>query len=228
MARIFTFSFLAGLVLAGLAATFWPLPGHLRFRSLIAVQSDGGAQENFQIEWPGDRIARPGEDRATLPAGAAVGVSVLEDSAGHRSSAELFRLRDAEDNVIGVAARLTGSGGVVADPGRSASTWLLVIPSRGALYLAQTDRMDATARREDTPSGPVMLVPGQSAALFADGPRFTVTATEPFQTGRVVGGTSEFAGLTGTFTETWQLGGTLGQGGTSGRILLSTTTARAP
>lgn len=216
------------MVLAGLTATFWPLPGHLRFRSLIAVQSDGGAEENFHIEWPGDRIPRPGEDRTSLPAGAAVGVSVLEDSAGHRSSAELFRLRDAEDNVIGVAARLAGTGGAVADPGRSASTWLLVIPSRGALYLTQTDRIDASARRQDTPSGPVMLVPGQSPAFFANGPRFTVTATEPAHTGRVLGGTSEFAGLTGTFTETWQLGGTIADGRTSGRILLSTTTARAP
>lgn len=221
-------SFLAGAVLAGLAATFWPLPGHVRFRSLIAVQSDGGRQEDFHIDWPGDRIPRPDEDRASLPAGGAVGVSVLEDSAGNRSSAELFRLRDGEDNVIGVAARLAGTGGAVADPKRSASTWLLVIPSRGALYLAQTDRVDATARREDTPSGPAMLVPGQSPGFFANGPRLTITATEPANTGRVLGGTSEFAGLTGTFTETWQLGGSTGDGRTTGRILLSTLTARAP
>lgn len=221
-------SFVVGAALAGLAATFWPLPGHVRFPSLIAVQSDGGAAENFHIEWPGDRIQRPGEDRDSLPAGAAVGVSVLENSAGQRSSAELFRLRDAQDNVIGVAARLADTGGAVADPGRSASTWLLVVPGRGALYLAQADRFDATARRQDTPSGPVMLVPGQSPEFFANGSRVTVTATEPAHTGRVLGGTSEFAGLTGTFTETWQLGGTAGDGKASGRILLSTTTARAP
>jgi hypothetical protein len=228
LARVFIVTFLSGLLLAALGATFWPLPEHVRFRSLITVQSDGGREEDFLIHWPEDRIARPSEDKSALPPGAAVGVTVLEDSAGQRTSAELFRLRDAEDNVIGVASRLTGTGGAIADPGRSASTWLLVIPSRGALYLKQTDALDATARRVETPAGPVMAVPGQAPGFWTNGPKVRVTAAVPDGTGRVLGGTSEFAGLVGGFTEDWQLEESNADGTSRGRIVLSTLTARGP
>ena len=119
MKRLFIIAFVVGLLAVVLAATLWPLPQHLRYRSITSVPADGGRQEEFVIHWPEDRIARPGENASSLPAAAAVGATVLEDSAGRRVSAELFRLRDTEDNVIGVAGRLAGTGGAIADPGRA-------------------------------------------------------------------------------------------------------------
>ena len=227
MKRLFVLAFVAGLLAVALAATFWPLPQHLRYHAITSVPLDGGRQEEFVIHWPEDRIARPSERKAGLPATAAVGATVIEDTAGHRVSAELFRLRDAEDNVIGVAGRLVGTGGAIADPGRSASNWLIVIPSRGALFLAQSDIFDTTVREELADTGRVLLAPAQTAGFWTDRPRIRVTAPAPpgggaDTTGRVLRGTSEFAGLRGSFTETWDLEEVNADGSTRGRILLST------
>ena len=230
MKRLFLVMFAAGLLVVVLATSFWPLPSYLRYRSLITVPPDGGRQEEFIIHWPEDRIGRPLEDRSGLPAAAAIGVAVLEDSAGRRASAELFRLRDAEDNVIGVASRLAGTGGAIADPGRSASNWLVVIPSRGALFLAQTDVLDATVREQVSADSTMAFAPAEAAAFWTDRARLRVTATAPAMTrstttGKVLRGTSEFAGLSGSFTETWDLEEANADGSTRGRILLSTFTA---
>lgn len=227
MKRLFVISFVAGLLAVGLAAALWPLPTHIRYRSLTTVSPDGGRQEDFVIRWPEDRIALGGDERTNLPGAAAVGAAVLEDSAGRRASAELFRLRDAEDNVIGIASRLAGAGGAISDRGRSASNWLLVIPSRGALFFAQSDVLDATVRERVTADGAVVLAPAQSAAIWTDGPRFRVTGNAPATTGstttgRLLRGTSEFAGLRGSFTETWNLAEENADGSTGGRIVLST------
>ncbi len=232
MKRLFIAAFSAGLAVVAVAATFWPLPQHLRYRSLITVPPDGGRQEDFVIRWPEDRIARPGEDPAALPGAAAVGAAVLEDSAGQRASAELFRIRDTEDNVIGVASRVAGAGGAISDRGRSDSNWLLVIPSRGALFLAQSDVLDSTVRERVSADRTVAVPPAQSATFWTDGPRFRVTAnlSTPAgsrSTGRVLRGTSEFAGLKGSFTETWNLEEVNADGSTRGRIVLSTFTAGA-
>jgi len=230
MKRLFVVTFVAGLLLVALATTLWPLPKQFRYRSLITVPPDGGRQEEFIIRWPEDRIGRPREGRSGLPPGAAVGAAVLEDSAGRRASAEVFRLRDNDDNVIGIASRLAGTGGAIADPGRSASNWLLVIPSRGALFLAQTDVLDTTLREQLTADGNVALAPGQTAAFWTDRQSLRVTATAPATngsatTGKVLRGTSEFAGLEGSFTETWDLEEVQADGSTQGRIRLSTFTA---
>jgi hypothetical protein len=229
MKRLFFVTFITGLLMVALATAVWPLPRHQRFRSLTAVPPDGGRQEDFIIHWPEDRIARPGESSAELPAAAVVGATVLEDSAGRRVSAELFRLRDSEDNVIGVATRVAGTGGAIADPGRSSSNWLLVIPSRGALFLAQTDAQDTTAREQSTASGIVAIAPGATAGFWTDRSPFRVTATSPAMdgsttTGRVLRGTNEFTDLDGTFSEVWKLDEASAAGATRGSIVLSTLT----
>jgi len=232
MKRLFFIGFFAGLLAVALAAGLWPLPDHLRFRSISSVPPDGGRLEEFVIHWPEDRIARPVEKGASLPAAAAVGAAVLEDSAGRRVSAELFRLRDTDDNVIGVAGRLAGTGGAIADTGRSASNWLLVIPSRGALFLAQSDMLDTTVREGMGAEGSLALAPAQAAAFWTDRPRLRITSPAPAgdgpaTTGKVLRGTSEFDGLRGSFTETWDLEEVNADGSTRGRILLSTVTVGA-
>lgn len=224
MKRPFIIAFVAGLLAVLLAAALWPLPDHPRLHAITSVPPDGGRQEDFVIHWPEDRIARPGERQGGQPSTAALGASVLEDSAGRRLSAELFRLRDAEDNVIGLAGRLAGTGGALADQGRSATNWLLVIPSRGALFLAQSDVLDTTARQELGATGPVVLAPAQGARFWSDRPRVRITAPAPAgaTSGRLLRGTGEFDGLRGSFTETWDLQEVNADGSTTGRILLST------
>ena len=222
MSRLFFSSFVAGLVRAGLAAIFWPLPGHVRYRSVTTVLPDGGRQEDFIIRWPDDRIRRSSETGTALPADAATGAAVLEDSVGQRVSAETFRVRDTADNVIGVASRLAGTGGAIADTNRSASNWLVVIPGRGAIFLSQPDAFDTTARQPDDLDGMITLSPMQNPAFWNNQQEQRITAATPRHAGRILRGTGEFAGLAGSFSETWKFDGTGPEGGAQGRIILST------
>lgn len=224
MTRIFGMAFFAGLMLVVLVAALLPLPDHVRYPSVIAAQADGGRQEDFVIRWPEDRIARGGEDSIGLPAGAVPGAGLLEDPSGARASAEIFRLRDAEDNVVGIASRMGGTGPALANAGRSTSNWLLVIPSRGALFLSQADALDATLRQAVSADGAVMLAPAAAAAFWQDRTRIRVTAAEPGGGGVILRGTDEFSTLAGRFTETWELDEVNADGSTRGRIRLSTMT----
>ena len=226
MSRLFVGTFVAGLLLTGLAASFWPLPGHTRYRSLTTVLPDGGRQEDFIIRWPDDRIRRNGENGTGLPADAVTGAAVLEDSAGQRVSAEIFRVRDTDDNVIGVASRMAGTGGAIADTNRSVSNWLVVIPSRGAIFLSQPDAFDTTARQRDTLNGVIALSMMQSRALWNNTRERRITAATPRYAGRILRGTSEFAGLSGSFSETWKLDSINPDGSTHGRIILSSLSER--
>ena len=226
MSRLFVGTFVAGLLLTGLAASFWPLPEHARYRSLTTVLPDGGRQEDFIIRWPDDRIRRNGENGTGLPADAVTGAAILEDSAGQRVSAEIFRVRDTDDNVIGVASRMAGTGGAIADTNRSVSNWLVVIPSRGAIFLSQPDAFDTTARQRDTLNGVIALSMMQSRALWNNTRERRITAATPRYAGRILRGTSEFAGLSGSFSETWKLDGINPDGSTQGRIILSTLSER--
>ncbi len=226
MSRLFVSTFIAGLLLAGLAASFWPLPEHTRYRSLTTVLPDGGRQEDFVIRWPEDRIRRSGEAATGLPADAVTGAAVLEDSAGQRVSAETFRVRDIDDNVIGVASRLAGTGGAIADTNRSASNWLVVIPGRGAVFLSQPDAFDTTARQRDTLNGVIALSMMQNRAFWNTTTERRITAATPRYAGRILRGTSEFAGLSGSFSETWKLEAVNPDGSTRGRIILSTLSER--
>lgn len=202
-----------GITLVMLAAAVWPLPDHLRFRSLNSVQPDAGRVEEFLIRWPTDRVAQ---------ADAPDGIRVLEDTGGRRVSAELFRVRDTEGNVIGYASRLAANG--AATPGASASSWMLVVPSRGALYLQQADVIDVTARA--TPAGARVLA-GTAAFWSSRAAKFQVNRGAA-RSGKVLGGTSEFLGLQGSYGETWELDGTAADGTARGRIRLSTLTGRGP
>jgi hypothetical protein len=107
---------------------------------------------------------------------------------------------------------------------------LLAIPSRGALFLAQTDVLDTTVRGQTTADGVVPVAQEQTAAFWTERQRLRVTATAPATTGSattgiVLRGTSEFAGLEGSFTETWDLEEINADGSTRGRIQLTTFTA---
>lgn len=214
MARVFLGAFVAGLVLALLGAALLPAPAPARYRAQITVQPDGGRREEFLVRFPGDRIDLPADTRADPPPADARGAVVLEDAAGQRASAELFRLRDADGNVIGVASRVA-LGGAGARP---ASTWMLIIPGRGTLAFGQDDAADLTARPRPGPARRVASLP-QQAAFWRGVRRYVAGAG-----GALVHGTREFAGLTGSLTETWTLAEAGTDGSASGEIRLVTLT----
>ena len=226
MPRSFLASFLAGLALMVALAGYFPLPDHLRFRSRIDVLANGGRQEIFVVEWPGDRVPLYDRSGATARAGTA-GTVVFEGSGKVPVSAELFRLRDTQGNVIGIATRMTGRlpGQRVASA--SASNWMLAIPARGKLLLTQENSADVGLLSSPGDPG-VAIAPIETARFWEKASRYRITAgPAPDGRGKVIGGTEEFDGLTGSYTEIWELEEVGADGQTRGRILLSTITAGA-
>jgi hypothetical protein len=221
--RLFLLSLLAGVALTVASAALVPLPRHIRFPSDIEVLTNGGRQESFQVRWPQDRIALPGElDGAFRVSG---GGGVVLTSADEVASVELFRLRDDTGNVIGLASRSTA-----VFPGQrlvnaSSSNWVLMIPSRGTLLLSQEDSANLSAGR----SAEGFQLPAETAAFWAPGSRYRITAgPAPGGRGRVLGGSSEFRDLSGTFSEIWELNEISSDGRTEGRISLVTVTTGGP
>ncbi|GIK35493.1 MAG: hypothetical protein AMXMBFR45_05600 [Gammaproteobacteria bacterium] len=137
LARLFYLCILAGVVLTVLAAGVYPLPQHTRYRSMVSVVPDGGREEVFSMHWPQDRV-QPLQAGRAGPIQQAGDLAQLSAADGASASAEIFRVRDVAGNVIGLASRsVTTVAGAAPDAG-----WVLLIPSRGTLFLGQQQRGD--------------------------------------------------------------------------------------
>lgn len=215
MARLFYTCVFVGVVLTVLAAAVYPLPAHLRQRSIINVVPDGGREEVFAVYWPEDRVQLlPAAGGQALEAMGAA--AVLRGADGRPASVEVFRLRDAEDRVIGLASRSTTTLSATAQ----GSDWVLLVPSRGSLFLHQLNSRDVApaSRVAGAPAGPA----AESPAFWQGRRQWRITAGPAAGgAGRITGGTGEFAGLAGNYDEVWQLEPDAGAG-SQGRIILTT------
>jgi hypothetical protein len=215
LTRIFYASVLAGALLVVVLAGIFPLPQHERYRSSIAVIADGGREETFIIEWPQDRVALP-QAAGLKRAGAAM---VLVDERGEIASAELFRLRDAAGNVVGVASRSVSRRHEDSGSMRQGTDWMLLLPARGTMYLTQVNARDVGAQ----PGGDALVSALESPALWAKAGRYRITAGPAANgAGTVTGGAGEFADLVGSYDEDWDLQGGATRGASRGRITLTT------
>lgn len=124
-------TFIAGIILglAGSAALsyFVPAVDLHRERSLISVQANGGNSEVFRIDLPRDRIL---VGLAGAENGFPAGLKWPTDESLGNFQAEVFKVRDRNNVVIGVASRLASSteetGGFIE--------WTVHLPARGSLY----------------------------------------------------------------------------------------------
>ncbi len=143
MFRTFIFGLLLGLFGAGAYLHFVPVVDQHRVPSHVTVQTNGGIQEIFSIRLPGDRImAGPPGAVTPIPAGLtwpdAPTIAGLE--------AELFKIRDRDDTVIGVASRMkqaTGSGDGFVH-------WVIHLPARGTMFAALEPNPGAGQARSGT------------------------------------------------------------------------------
>ena len=226
MARLLLATFLAGLAITLLAAGFLPLPEHPRIYSQINVVTGGGRQEDFIIRWPQDRISIPETGVSDTPSGT-VGTMVLRTPSGELAGAELFRLRDVDGNVIGIASRVTARVTGQRVPSASVTNWLMLIPSRGGLLLSQENSADV-GPIWTTADGGRYVAPAERANFWSRGSRYRITAGPAREgQGKVVRGTGEFQALEGTYTEIWELEEVAADGKTEGRIAISTVTRGA-
>ena len=139
MFRTFITGVVLGVVAVLAALYFVPVVDQGRERSLVTVQANGGNTESFHVNLPADRIfAGNSAGRPTLPDGAQWPEFML----GKDTRTELFKVRNAEDRVVGVASR------IAADTGQqSLIEWAVHLPARGTLYLVLDEQATAAGTR---------------------------------------------------------------------------------
>lgn len=127
MIRLFITGIVIGITGAIAALYYVPAVDQKREASIIAVTPNGGNAERFHVNIPGDRIMLGAHGRQTaLPEG----MRWPEDDILAGTQAELFKLRNQRDVVIGVASRLAVSNAEIGN----VVEWVLHLPARGSLF----------------------------------------------------------------------------------------------
>ncbi|MDH4124186.1 MAG: hypothetical protein OEW64_03760 [Gammaproteobacteria bacterium] len=127
MIKTFIAGVLLGVAAVGAALYFIPVVDQTRESSLINVIPNVGNEEVFHANIPTDRIMIGAPKQATpLP----VGLDWPDDALLADSRAELFKIRNARDAVVGVASRIAAS----SETGELVE-WVLHLPARGSVYL---------------------------------------------------------------------------------------------
>jgi hypothetical protein len=213
MKIVFLLAILAGFggTLAG--AHFVPWLKHARLPSHTSVVANGGRSEKFMIRLPADRIAATdGQVGGMRSSGIKAPMALPAKFVAEPLLVEHFKVRDAEGNVVGVAARhWSGSG---AGP---TTTWSVLIPSRGAFVLNAAGEARG-ALESALRSG------GYSAGKAWSG-QVVVPMIPQGEPGVVAAGTGEFEGLAGSYTEAWMVAAVDEQGQLSGTIEINTVTS---
>jgi hypothetical protein len=131
--RTFFIGILLGL-LAAAGALYGYSVDQVREASIVAVNPNGGNVESFHINMPMDRImiGAPGQT-STVPEG----LDWPTDKILADVRAEMFKIRNAHDTVIGVAVRAAAKNG-----NKDIIDWVLHLPARGSVFV----NMDAKPR----------------------------------------------------------------------------------
>ncbi len=103
-----------------------PVVDQHREASIISVAPNGGSSEVFHINIPTDRIMAGGAQQTLLPED----LVWPQDEIFGNISAELFKVRNAQDTVIGVAART-----VAREEESAVLDWVIHLPARGSIYV---------------------------------------------------------------------------------------------
>lgn len=135
MLKTLIFGFLIGIVGTVAAAYYVPVVDQYREYSIISVSPNGGNTESFHINIPTDRVMIGAPQQAEpLPPGLQWPADELFDGV----RVELFKLRNADDTVIGVASRLVADSDTIED----SVEWVLHLPARGTFYVTMSAQAD--------------------------------------------------------------------------------------
>jgi hypothetical protein len=188
MKRLLQVGFVLGLLGTIAVAYAFPWFEYERYLSKTSVVANGGRVEQFVAHLPADQIE-----------------STIEgESPGQRLSH--FKLRDADGNVIGLAAKHE-----LTIDGARETAWLLTIPSRGTIALAAWSPALDTVESIVAERG---LAPGQNVD-----PGLSIDPGAPAQS---VVTTGEFEGISFELVETWQVTGLDEDGRIRGTLQLNT------
>ena len=124
-------TFILGIVLglAAAAAALYAIPAvdQIREASIIKVAPNGSNSETFHINVPMDRIVLGDGGQA---GGIPPGLEWPADEVLANVRAELFKIRNARDTIIGVAVRTAATS-----QENNVIDWVLHLPARGSLFI---------------------------------------------------------------------------------------------
>lgn len=183
------------MLLTGAAIRFYPFPESPRVYSQAAALTNGSREEIFFIRLPDDRIGSPrAASTAPFPQQA------FSPVGKERILAELFRVRDSEGTIIGLATRMNGTvPGLLGEP-EPVTDWMLLVPGRGALMMSRG-----------------AIATGGEREFYVDRMGFSFENSGP-----VISGTDGFAGLTGFYSEETEIENIDASGQAHGEVRLIT------
>lgn len=140
MFRTFIVGIVLGIAGCAVALYYLPIVDQNREYSMTTVAPNGGNTELFHVNVPMDRIMIGAPQQSTpLP----VGLEWPQDDKFANTRAELFKIRNAKDAVIGVASRIAANADSDA-----VIEWVLHLPARGSVYVTmQTDSVEGGYRQ---------------------------------------------------------------------------------
>lgn len=136
-------TFIVGILLgvAGAAAALYTVPviDQHREASIVSVAANGTNIESFHVNVPMDRILVGAHGQ---PLSLPEGLSWPSDPVFEDIRAELFKVRNARDAVVGIAARTAArqENGPVID-------WVVHLPARGSMFVSLQAEADSTGFR---------------------------------------------------------------------------------
>lgn len=139
MFKLFVIGIFSGMALIACLLYFVPAVDQHREASLVSVQANGGNTESFHVNLPDDRIVMGGTGKEVIPAN--LEWPTLAALGG--AQAEVFKIRNRNDVVVGVASRISGIGSATGN----VVEWTLHLPARGTLYANLHPLPDASGSR---------------------------------------------------------------------------------
>jgi hypothetical protein len=124
--KTFLIGFFLGVAGVFAALEFLPAVDLYREASIISVTPNGGNTEVFHVKVPTDRIMIGTQDQGTpIPRD----IEWPDDPKFNDVRAELFKLRNSRDAVIGIAGRIASKDTEFGDT----VEWVLHLPARGSM-----------------------------------------------------------------------------------------------
>ena len=146
MIKIFILGAILGLVGAFTALYFVSAVDQHRESSIISVTRNGGSTEVFHVKLPIDRIMTGAQGQANpLPPGIEWPTNPMFSNV----RAELFKLRNARDAIVGVASRFALSDPEFGDK----IEWVLHLPARGSVFVRMSPQSADSNRVGDLSAG---------------------------------------------------------------------------
>jgi hypothetical protein len=213
------FAGLGGLLLGAVLSLGLPLALSLGAKNQtpeLIASDDGLIHETFVMQSPTDAIAATHDGNKPIAAFPS-SIPLLNDPQIKAGFALVAKLRDEAGNIVGFTSEqevVSADSNILQGRMEMDTTWTVTLPGRGTLFLSQ--REDAAQFARD------VVMPAFLFNRPLAEPMTMITTAGPADdgSGLIVGGTGEFAGITGHFVEVTRLSGFSRESGIEGTIEL--------